>query len=243
MVHIARLAYGVLGYAVFLFAILYAVGFVANLAVPKSIDSGPVGNVWVSTAVNIALLSIFALQHSIMARKSFKAWVHRFLPPAIERSTYVLAASLVLLLIFWQWRPLPQLIWSFEHPIVVSVLLVLMSLGWMLVLLSTFLINHFELFGLQQVISDAIGASPAPPRFRTPLIYKVVRHPIYLGFIIAFWATPVMSLGHALFAAVTTAYILVGIRLEERDLVHVFGEQYLAYRNKVAMLVPGMRLR
>lgn len=242
MSRIARLAYGFIAYAVFLFAFLYAVGFLANLIVPKSIDSGVVEDVWSSIAINIALLSIFALQHSIMARKSFKTWVHRFIPQAIERSTYVLAASLVLLLLFWQWMPLPQLIWSVEQPILVGLLLFFMCLGWMLVLLSTFLINHFELFGLQQVISDASGAQIASPSFRTPLLYKVVRHPIYLGFIIAFWATPVMSLGHALFAAVTTAYILVGIVLEERDLIQLFGDQYVAYRSKVAMLVPGMRL-
>lgn len=242
MSRIMRLAYGFIAYAVFLISFLYAVGFVANAVVPKSIDSGQDGDVLSSIAINIVLLSVFAVQHSVMARQSFKAWLHRFLPASIERSTYVLLASLALLLLFWQWRPLPQVIWSFDQQVVAGVLWLAMALGWMLVLLSSFLINHFELFGLQQVISDAAGAPIASPTFRTPLLYRVVRHPIYLGFIIAFWATPYMTLGHALFAAVTTLYIFVGIFLEERDLVQLFGEQYVTYRNKVAMLVPGMRV-
>lgn len=242
MIRFARVAYGFAAYAVFLYAFLYAVGFTNNLVVSKSIDTGRPGPLWSSIVINVVLLSVFALQHSIMARKSFKAWVHRFLPPAIERSTYVLAASLALLLLFWQWQPMPTLIWSVEDPIAASILLATMVFGWLVVLLSTFLINHFELFGLRQVVADAAGTQLPAPIFRTPLLYKVVRHPIYLGFIIAFWATPTMSQGHLLFSAVTTAYILVGIAFEERDLVQLFGEQYLSYRRKVAMLLPGVRV-
>lgn len=226
----------------FLVAFLYAVGFTSNVVVPKSIDSGTAGPIWPAIFTNVALLSLFAIQHSVMARKSFKAWLHRFVPAPIERSTYVLAASLVLLLLFWQWQPMPTLVWDVENAFLSALLTGLMIVGWLTVLFSTFLINHFELFGVQQVIADASGAQIAPPTFRTPLLYKFVRHPIYLGFIIAFWATPTMSLGHLLFAAATTAYIFIGIALEERDLVQLFGEKYVSYRKAVAMLVPGMRM-
>jgi methanethiol S-methyltransferase len=191
--------------------------------------------------VNILLLSLFAVQHSVMARKPFKRWWMQFVPPAIERSTYVLLASLALLLLFWQWRTMPSIVWQISNPTMAMAMLGLSFVGWLIVLLSTFLINHFELFGLQQVVMHLAGKAGSEPRFKTPILYKFVRHPIYLGFIIAFWATPVMTMGHLLFAAVTTAYIMVGIMLEERDLVALFGDEYRHYRQRVAMLVPFRR--
>jgi protein-S-isoprenylcysteine O-methyltransferase Ste14 len=176
-----------------------------------------------------------------MARRQFKQWWKKFVPPAVERSTYVLFASLALVLLFWQWRPLPPVIWHIADPRAAMAVTCLSLVGWLLVLTSTFLINHFELFGLQQVANNLAGRQMAAPRFRTPLFYRFVRHPIYLGFIIAFWAAPVMTAGHLLFAAVTTAYILVGILLEERDLVDLFGDDYRRYRAQVAMLMPWRR--
>jgi protein-S-isoprenylcysteine O-methyltransferase Ste14 len=187
------------------------------------------------------LLSLFAAQHSIMARPSFKRWWTQFVPKSVERSTYVLLASLALVLLFWQWRPIPTEVWQITNPRLAMVITGLSFLGWLLVLLSTLMINHFELFGLQQVFNNLTGRSASDPRFKTPALYKMVRHPIYLGFIIAFWAAPVMTVGHFVFAAVTTAYIFVGITLEERDLIELFGEEYRHYRKRVAMLVPFLR--
>jgi protein-S-isoprenylcysteine O-methyltransferase Ste14 len=230
--------YGLIAYAVFLTSFLYAVGFVSGLVVPKTIDSGAPVSFGVALLVDLVLLSIFALQHSIMARQGFKRWWTRIVPEAVERSTYVLFASLSLALLCWQWEPMPAIVWQIGNPLIATAVIVLSFVGWFIVLTSTFLINHFELFGLQQVTNNFADRPMAPVRFRTPLYYKFVRHPIYLGFIIAFWAAPVMSIGHLLFAAATTAYIFIGIALEERDLVTIFGDQYRHYRKEVAMLIP-----
>jgi protein-S-isoprenylcysteine O-methyltransferase Ste14 len=218
--------------------LLYATGFVAGAGVPKTIDSGDAGSVPASIAVDVALMSIFALQHSVMARPGFKAWWTRFVPKPIERSTYVLLASLALALLCWQWRPLPGVVWQIEEPRVAAALTALSFAGWAIALSSTFLINHFELFGLSQVGNNLAGLAMPAARFRTPLYYNFVRHPIYLGFMIAFWSTPAMSAGRLLFASVTTAYIFVGIMLEERDLIDVFGDEYRRYRQRVSMIVP-----
>lgn len=229
--------YGVLAYGVFLVSFLYAIGFVGGMVVPKTIDSGTVVDVVPAVVVNLLLLSLFAVQHSVMARPAFKSWWTKFVPPPVERSTFVLFASLALLLLYWQWRPLPQPIWTVTG-VGAQVLWVVFWLGWGLVLLSTFLINHFDLFGLKQVLEYLAKHERPPIEFKTPWFYKTVRHPIYLGFILAFWATPNMTAGHLMFALVTTAYILVGIQLEERDLIAAFGEKYVLYRRRVSMLIP-----
>lgn len=230
--------YGLIAYVVFFVTFLYAIGFVENLIVPTTIDAGIVAPTMTAIIIDLALMSIFALQHSIMARKQFKRWWTQFVPPSVERTTYVLLASLALALLLWQWRPIPAVVWHVTNPRAAWSITVLSFLGWLIVLTSTFLINHFELFGLHQVANNLSGRPMPAPRFREPLYYRFVRHPIYLGFIIAFWAAPAMTAGHLLFAAVTTAYILVGIQLEEHDLIDVFGDQYRAYKSRVAMLVP-----
>jgi methanethiol S-methyltransferase len=230
--------YGTAAYLVFFVTFLYAIGFVAGIGVPKTIDTGESGSAVTALIVNLLLMSVFAIQHSVMARRQFKAWWTQFVSPAIERSTYVLASSLALILLFWQWRPLPQVVWHVDQVHGAGILLGLQAIGWLTVLSSTFLINHFELFGLHQVANNLSGKPMPVPEFRTPMFYKVVRHPIYLGFIIAFWAAPTMTAGHLLFAAVTTAYIFVGIALEERDLVAVFGDEYRHYRQRVGMILP-----
>lgn len=238
MTSIMFMLYGLLSYAFFLVTFLYALLFVEGLVVPKTIDSGPSGPLGEALIVNILLVSLFAVQHSVMARAPFKRWWTRFVPPSIERTTYVLISTLALALICWQWRPMTVTIWSIDDPVIASAVLWLSFLGWLIALLSTFLINHFELFGLHQTFNNLTGRAMPAPRLRTPLFYRFVRHPLYLGFIVAFWAAPTMTLGHLLFAALMTTYILVGILFEERDLIDVFGNDYRRYRERVAMLVP-----
>ena len=230
--------YGLVAYVVFLFTFLYAIGFVEGLLVPKAIDTGTAASVSEALVVDMLLMALFAVQHSVMARRQFKRWWSQFVPASVERSTYVLFASLALVLLFWQWRPLPDVMWQVADPQIAGAITGLSFLGFLVVLTSTFLINHFELFGLHQVANNLGGRAMPEQRFRTPLLYRFVRHPIYLGFIIAFWASPVMTLGHLLFAAVTTAYIFVGIFLEERDLVDLFGDEYRRYRKTASMLIP-----
>ncbi len=230
--------YGVVSYVTAFVSLLYAIGFVTGLVVPKTLDTGTVVPIVEALTVNLLLMSVFAIQHSVMARRQFKQWWTQYVPKSVERSTYVLFASLALVLLFWQWRPMPALVWQIADPETAMAVTGLSLVGWLIVFSSTFLINHFELFGLHQVANNLAGREMPAPRFRTPLYYKFVRHPIYLGLIIAFWAAPTMTVGHLLFAAVTTAYIFVGILLEEHDLIEMFGDDYRRYRQRVSMLVP-----
>jgi methanethiol S-methyltransferase len=234
---IVAFLYGLTAYLIFFVTFLYAIGFTSGLVVPKTIDTGPVVPIEEALIVDILLMSLFAVQHSVMARRQFKQWWTRFVPASVERSTYVLCASLALILLFWQWRPISTVVWHVPDGQTAVAIMGLSFVGWLLVLLSTFLINHFELFGVHQVVTNLAGRTMAAPRFKTPVLYKVVRHPIYLGFIISFWAAPVMTAGHMLFAAVTTAYIFVGIFLEERDLIELFGDEYRRSRQRVATLL------
>jgi len=238
MVRILAIAYGVFCYLLFLVSFLYAIGFVANLVVPKGTDDGATESVTLAALIDLGLLSLFAVQHSVMARPAFKQWWVRYVAPPIERSTYVLCTSLVLLLLFWLWRPLPASVWEVTHPIAAGALWAVFGLGWAIVLGASFQIGHFDLFGLRQVYLYAKGQPYEPLPFQTPGLYGLVRHPLMVGFVLAFWATPTMTQGHLLFALVTTAYILVAIQLEERDLVAYHGDKYAAYQHQVRMLIP-----
>ena len=233
--------YGVCCYVVFFATFLYAIAFVGGWLVPRQLDGALTGSMATALLIDVALLTIFALQHSIMARPWFKKRWTRIVPPAVERSTFVLFASAALLLLFWQWRPLGISIWTVENPIGRAILWLLFASGWGTVLVMTFLINHFDLFGLRQVWLPLIGKPYKPVAFRTPLPYRLIRHPLYFGFVVAFWSTPHMTLAHLVFALATTGYILVGIHFEEQDLLSEHGASYAEYRRRVPMLLPGRR--
>ncbi|CAN4278845.1 isoprenylcysteine carboxylmethyltransferase family protein [Pseudoxanthomonas sp. LjRoot125] len=234
--------YGAACYTAFLATFLYAIAFVAGFGVPKHIDNGAQTPLWTALAIDIGLLALFAVQHSGMARPAFKRWWTRFVPPAIERSTFVLVSSAVLALLFWLWRPLPQVVWQVDAGLARGVLWGVSLFGWLLVLTSSFTINHFELFGLRQVWLHARGRVAKDEPFVIRAMYRIVRHPLMLGFLIAFWVTPTMTIGHLLFTAVVTGYIFVAVKfLEERDLVAMHGDTYRDYQRKVPMLLPGRR--
>jgi protein-S-isoprenylcysteine O-methyltransferase Ste14 len=238
MGRVLAFVYGVVSYVIFFVTFLYAIGFVGNFIVPKSIDSGEPALFSQALLINVLLLGLFAIQHSVMARPAFKGWWTRFVPQPVERSTYVLLASLALILLFWQWRPMTDVVWNVENPVGRYILWAIFFLGWVTVLVGTCLINHFDLFGLRQVYLYQRGEEYTNLTFRTPFLYKIVRHPIMLGFIIAFWATPTMTIGHLMFAIVTTAYIVIAIQLEERDILSIHGTAYEEYRKQVSMLLP-----
>jgi protein-S-isoprenylcysteine O-methyltransferase Ste14 len=231
--------YGLAAYAACLVALLYLIGFSGDVLVPRSVDSGPSAPLVEALCIDVLLLGLFAVQHSVMARQAFKrAWT-RIVPQAVERSTYVVATSIVLAVLFWQWRPIPApIVWRIGSPAAVQLMWTVFWLGWALVLVSTFLINHFELFGLQQVFSRLTARKMPVPQFRTPLLYRYVRHPLYLGILLSLWSVPVMTAGHLLFATGLSGYIVVGIWFEERDLIAQFGARYRRYRDEVGMLVP-----
>jgi protein-S-isoprenylcysteine O-methyltransferase Ste14 len=235
-------AYGLTSYVIFLGTFLYAIAFVGGFGVAARLDGPLEASLSTALGIDCALLMLFAAQHSIMARRWFKERWTKIVPPAVERSTYVLCASLALLLLFWQWQPIGMQVWSVENPVVRAILWTLFAAGWGTVLTMTFYINHFDLFGLRQVWLPLIGKPYTPLAFRTPLPYRVVRHPLYFGFLLAFWMTPEMTLAHLVFALATTAYIVMAIQFEERDLVAEHGPAYERYRRSVPMLLPGHTL-
>lgn len=234
------LSYGVFCYAIFFATFVYLIGFVGNAVVPKTIDSGPVAPLGESILIDLGLLALFALQHTVMARPRFKRWFTKLAPAAVERSTFVLLSTLILILLVWQWRPLPEPVWQVEGGAAVALYLV-SGVGWGIVLLATFMIDHFDLFGLRQVFAFATGRRYRGPQFRERLLYKVCRHPLMLGFVVAFWATPAMTVGHLLFAAVSTAYVLVALRIEEATLLELHPVEYASYQRRVRMLIPVPR--
>lgn len=235
---IAFFIYGSVSYLIFLATFLYAIGFIGNFGVPRTLDGTRSGSFAVAVLIDVGLLTLFAVQHSVMARPAFKRWWTRIVPKPVERSTYVLFSSLALILLFWQWQPLGGVVWSIEDPFGSLVLRMLFAFGWALVLVSTFLINHFDLFGLRQVWLYLRNRPYTALHFGTPGPYRLVRHPLYVGWLFAFWSTPTMTLAHLLFSVATTAYILIAIQLEERDLVREHGESYESYRRSVPMLIP-----
>lgn len=243
MKRIAIFIYGVVSYAVFFVTFLYAVGFLGNVAVPKSIDSPREGSLGVALAVDLLLLAVFAIQHSVMARPAFKARWTRIIPPAAERSTYVLASSVALIALFAWWRPLGGVVWELESPLARGVMQVLFAAGPATILLTSFLINHFDLFGLRQVWLHLRGRSYQPLRFGTPGPYKHIRHPLYIGWFLTFWATPTMTASHLVFAVATTVYILIAVLFEERDLITEHGEAYARYRARVPKFIPRLGRR
>ena len=236
------LIYGIACYAVFFATFLYALGFVGNFGVPRAIDGEPRVDLVTALLVDLAVLGLFAVQHSVMARPVFKRWFTRFVPESAERSTYVLFSSLALILLFALWQPLGGTVWVITDPSWRVVAYAAFGFGWTLVLVSTFLINHFDLFGLRQVWLQWVGKPYTHLAFGTPGPYRLIRHPLYLGWFFAFWATPVMTATHLLFALMTTAYILIAIQLEERDLVTALGDDYRRYRERVPMIIPGLKL-
>ncbi len=240
MKRVSVFMYGAISYLIFFVTFLYACGFVGNIMVPKSIDSAPTVPLTTALLVNAALLGLFAVQHSVMARRGFKKWLTRFIPKPAERSTYVLLSSLSLILLFWQWQPMGGIVWDVQVPVGRGILYGLFAFGWLLVLITTFLINHFDLFGLRQIWLYLRGKEYRPLGFVTPILYNYVRHPLYVGWLFAFWATPTMTVAHLVFAIATTAYILIAIQLEERDLVREHGEKYATYRRQVPMLIPAV---
>lgn len=244
MARISYLIFGILCYLLFFATFLYLIGFIAGLPqLPQTIDHGDAAPAAAAAAIDVALIAVFGLQHSVMARPGFKAAWTRIVPQPIERSTYVLFASAALILMFALWHPLPAMIWHVENPVGAGILWALFGFGWLIVLVSTYLINHFELFGLAQVWRNLRGRTVADGPLRMPLFYALVRHPLYSGFLIAFWATPTMTVGHLLFSAAMTIYILIAIGYEERDLIAHFGHSYEAYRRSVGMLVPWVGRR
>jgi len=235
--------YGVIAYFVFLIAFLYAIGFVGNLFVPKSIDTGEEIDLVNALLINVGLLSLFAIQHSVMARPAFKKWFTQFINPAIERSTYILLSSIILLFIYWKWQPMTTVVWETEN-LASDILMVVFFVGWLIVFLSTFMISHFELFGLTQIYQNFKDQSLTYPEFQVNWFYKLVRHPLMLGFIIAFWAAPTMTYGRLLFAVVTTAYMLIAVKyLEEKDLRKLLGKDYENYQKRVPMIFPFTKFK